>query len=283
MATVDTTGTTNYYDRWCYRSIILTRVQFVLVLTIALTICLQESTSFMIGRDPPYPVWPVWEKVVAIAPVCLAAININIRSTFRRFAEYRSVTFLDGIIEILSYKNELQRLPVFVVSQTLQFLLCTLLTTADFIRLKPTNNWWPSLVLCLLLWFLPAVLGFVHGVIGLHYFCSRCGPHIELGLSDIPPQYSDLDDDDGPLARAFRSQQDWHHIEDEEDTAEPAAIFLVDHELNEQRRPRVSLSSLHDEKTQSIAQANRCFRNTGTATLHRGRCLQTFGSDGRRN
>jgi len=144
-------------------------------------------------------------------------------------------------------------------------LLCTSLTVADFIRHGSAPLFWLSLVL----WFLPAALAFVHGVTGLYAICSRCGPYIELGPSEPHPQYNDLDDDDGPLAMAFHSQQDLSHAANEEDTTEPTMTALLDRDANEIRRPRVSHSLMRDNENRPATRANLMFQRYwhGHATL----------------
>lgn len=198
-----------YYDRWCHRAVILTRIQFVLTLIYAGVIASDGWFKRTFGHYAiSYALWPVWERIVAIAPVCLALINCDPRAPLRKMSKWPGCACL-GYVKLPFYDDELQRLLVFAISQSLQLSLCTLLPSADFIRLGPILiqlRQTSVLRFSLFFWFVPAVVAFVHGIIGPHAFCSHCGPRIELGLSDPPPQYNDFDDD-SPLARAFHSQQ----------------------------------------------------------------------------
>jgi hypothetical protein len=246
----DATDSTSYYDIWCDRGLIVARLQLFLAAAYAIAL---TADKYVPNTNVYYnePI-PDWEKVVAIVPICLAAINCPIRSLLR----LRLFGF---------HHDELQRLLVFAVSQAIQLLLCTLLTVADFIRHGSAPLFWLSLVL----WFLPAALAFVHGVTGLYAICSRCGPYIELGPSEPHPQYNDLDDDDGPLAMAFHLQQDLSHAANEEDTTEPTMTALLDRDANEIRRPRVSHSLMRDNENRPATRANLMFQRYwhGHATL----------------
>ena len=228
----------------------MTRLQFFLAVVYALALTADKYVPSTNGyyHEPI----PSWEKVIAIVPICLAAINCPPRSLL----QLRLFGF---------HHDELQRLLVFAISQAIQLLLCTLLTVADFIRHGNAPLFWLSLVS----WFLPAVSAFVHGVIGVYAICSRCRPYIELGPSEPHPQYNHLDDDDGPLARAFHSQQDLSHAPNEEYTTEPPVTALLDHDANETRRPSVSHSLMRDNENRPGTRAKVIFQRYwhGHATL----------------
>lgn len=237
----DATGSTSYYDIWCDRALILARFQFLLAAGYA--IALTADTHVPKTNDYDTKPIPDWEKFIAIVTVFLAAINCPPQSLL----QLRLFGF---------YHNELQKLLVFAISQAIQLLLFTLLTVADFIRHGSAPLFWVSLVV----WFLPAALAFVHGIIGLHAICFRCQPYIELGPSEPHPQYNDFDDNDGPLARAFHSQQDSNHTPNEEDIAEPAMTASLDRDENETRPARVSHSLMADNENRAATRANFMFQ-----------------------
>lgn len=225
----DATGSTSYYDIWCDRALLVARFQSLLAAAYA--IALTASEHIPKTNDYYHEPIPGWEKVIAVVPVFLAAINCPPRSLL----QFRLFGF---------HHDELQRLLVFAISQTIQLLLCTLLTVGDFIRHGNAPLFWLSLVL----WVLPAALAFVHGVSGLHAICSRCRPYIELGPSEPQLQYNDPDDGDGPLARAFHSQQNLGYAPNDRDTTEPAMTALLDRDAGESWRPGVSHSDLRDDE-----------------------------------
>jgi hypothetical protein len=165
-----------------------------------------------------------WEKAVAIIPVCLAATNCP-------------PDWLLPLGLFSFHHDEDQKILVFAISEAIQLLLCTLLTVHNFIRHGNAPMFWLSFVH----WLFPAVASFVHKIRGLHAICSYYGPQLELHLYAPHPQYSDVDDD-GPLARAFHSQQDMDmdHLSNEEDTLEPDMTASLDDKGNGTSRRRVS-------------------------------------------
>jgi hypothetical protein len=218
----DPTGSTSHYDIWCDRALIVTRIQCLLAAPYASVLI--TDGAFPNTNGYTHKPIPDWEKAVAIIPVCLAAINCP-------------PDWLLPLGLFSFHRDEDQKILVFAISEAIQLLLCTLLTVHDFIRHGNTPTFWLSFVL----WLLPAVASFVHGIRGLYAICSYYRPRIELNLYAPHPQYSDVDDD-GPLARAFHSQQDMNmgHLSNEEDTLEPDMTASLDDERNGTSHRRVS-------------------------------------------
>ena len=102
---------------------------------------------------------------------------------------------------------------VFAVFQAINLITCIALTVCDAVTYRNAPLFWLSLIL----YFFPAVIGFGHAVFGVHLCYSRKEPYIKLiSQYEIEP-YTDLvEEDDGPLARAYRLQKEERRIPDED-------------------------------------------------------------------
>lgn len=172
---LDDTGSSTYYDRWCDRSILRTRIELSVAFPYAFVLPIlfpylplerpqpgyyfdgRKDTSlhrcpahgectgmpfhgFPIDAHQQSSIIPSWEKWVALLLVFLAATKCPPQSglSFRLFA----------------YLNdETQRLSVSAISQTMQLVICTLLVVGDYLRHGNAPLFWMSLAL----WLVPAV------------------------------------------------------------------------------------------------------------------------------
>lgn len=149
----------------------------------------------------------------------------------RMWAHDRAYAYLKSVLYAF-YGNELRRLLLFAVSQAFQLALSTLLTVHELNGDEAIQVWAITL-------FLPAAVAFVHGVLGMYGFFSRCRSYKGIILPDLSSEYNNSDDDDGPLAKAFQSLENIQHVRTEETTEELIATSSPRHDRNHDRRPRV--------------------------------------------
>lgn len=76
-------------------------------------------------------------------------------------------------------QDDKKTLKVFAIAQTAQLVTCSLLVMAHYWRHDATGLFWMPLGI----WFVPAVICFVHGLTGLHAVCLLYGPSIRLSVS----------------------------------------------------------------------------------------------------
>lgn len=224
----DPTSSTTYYDVWCDRALIVTRLQCLLAASYAAALIADipvPDTSNYSRRSTPD-----WEKGISVVPIFLAAINHPI--------ELPISPWLCGF-----HHYEVQRILVFATSQMFQFLLCTLLTVHDFIRHGNAPSFWLSFVL----WWLPAFVACAHGIVGLHATYLQYFPHVELNLFEPQLRYTDVEDDDEPLAQAFLQQETNRYSHEE--TPDSAIAASLDDEEVDTRHTVVSHGTDEDHHT----------------------------------
>lgn len=169
---------------------------------------------------------PDWEKAISVVPILLAAIKYP-------------PAWLLSLWLCKFHRDEVQKTLVFATPHMLQFLLCTLLSVHDLIRYGNA----PTFRLSLVLWWLPAITACAHGVVGLHATYFLYFLPVELMLSEPQLRYTDVEDDDEPLAQAFHLQQETNRYLHEE-VLEPLTISLDDNEADiTQPRVRQSLKT----------------------------------------
>ncbi|PPJ57657.1 hypothetical protein CBER1_00106 [Cercospora berteroae] len=109
---------------------------------------------------------PTWEMWAALVPLILAGVN----GPPHMWIKFRLFSYL---------QDERKRLTVFAITQPAQLVTCSLLVMADYWRHDARALFWIPLGL----WFVPAVVCFVHGLTGLHAACLLYGPSIRLSES----------------------------------------------------------------------------------------------------
>jgi hypothetical protein len=189
-------------DRWSDRAIRLAQAQWFLAgILIFANSMHRDSPSSKIHYD--HELMPTWKKLAASPTVLLPIISCLPRfpaDLFFVLWNRRSSTASDNVS--LS--------PVlFSLCQTLQLVECILLTSYDFIKYAPGPVFWISLII----WFTPALMGFLWGLIGLRRFCFPVPSYSRAVHTDGPAELrQDNTEEDGLLGQVYLLQQERHNL-----------------------------------------------------------------------
>lgn len=182
-------------DRWSDRAYRIALIQ--LTLSIPLEGALFHPTNGPSSRiHYDEELGPTWKKVAGLFPILLSITCCIPRFYSKLRALLRLQETTDADIPSLNPT-------IYCISQTVLLLLCTLLTTYEFIHFSILPPFWIALV-C---WFSPAVVGFIYSLVGVHRFCLQNFLNSADGMvgGDVELYHDDVDES-GHLEQMFRQQ-----------------------------------------------------------------------------